>query len=281
MRWLSHRRRHGPDTRVTEQPPGNSGQRRWPLLEALSKHPLVTAAVVVATFLAAVAGFISDSGLGSLISRGFDTGRVSDAAPTTSSSPLPPPLSATPASIAVGSCLDDGGVPTACDTAHAAEVFDLSGNCSHSSLLDYLGGSPGQDVLRADVSIRSWQTDDLLACIVDEPVDARASSSQDSLLGRSGDVWRRCRDQLSREVTCADPHKAEVIYEQQAAGQSLDCKARADTYLQTPFDGHSEDLQLLQDGAYCYVEARGDSVLTHSLRRLGSSALPLGIVTQD
>ena len=272
---------------MTEQPPDNSGQRRWRLLEALTKHPLVTTAVLVVTFLAAVAGFLSDSGLASLIGRGFDPGDVSDTAPTTSSSPLstpsslPTPSSAASASITVGSCLNDEGAPTACDTVHAAEVFDLSGDCSHSSLLGYLGGSPGQDVLRADVSIRSSQTGDSSACIVDEPSQTRTSHSQDSLLSRSGDVWRRCHDDLSREVSCTDPHKAEVIHEQQGSDQSLDCKARADRYLEAPFNRHAEDLELLQDSTHCYIGVRGNGVLTHSLRRLRSSALPLEMVTRD
>jgi len=254
------------------------------LLEAFNEHPLVTTLVLIATFFAAVAGFLSDSGLSGSSGGGSDDRAIPGSTPIDPAPSAPSSSGSGPAARAsdvVGSCLDHGGAPTACDGPHVAEVFDLSGDCSHDSLLDYLGGSPGRDVLRTDLAVQSRLAEGLSTCVVIDPSGTRTSTSQDSLLGRSGDVWRRCRDELSRERSCADEHESEVIYEQRVTGEALDCEARADEYLEFPFDAHAEDLELLQDGRRCYIAARGDGVLTHSLRRLGSNALPLTAPSQD
>jgi hypothetical protein len=67
-----------------------------------------------------------------------------------------------------------------------------------------------------------------------------------------------------------------VIFEQSRPTDPLDCRARADAYLGRPFAQHEDDLKLVASGTACVVEVRGSNELTASLRRLGSSALPLG-----
>jgi serine/threonine-protein kinase len=185
---------------------------------------------------------------------------------------------ATDAPLAVGSCLDAGGVAVSCDSGHAAEVFSASGDCPAADLLAYLGGRPGEDVLRTDLVLTALPGG---GCAVRAPADLLTAPSRDVLLGSDGDAWRRCSDALSREVSCAQPHVAEVVFEQSAATEPLACADRADAYLGAPFDRVSQDLRLVEDGPRCVLEVRGDNVLTASLRRLGTSALPLEAAGAD
>ncbi|MBM7806401.1 serine/threonine-protein kinase [Geodermatophilus bullaregiensis] len=174
---------------------------------------------------------------------------------------------------AVGACLDDGGAVTSCAVAHAAEVVATGGDCDEAALLAYLGGVPGQDVLR-EVDLGARVVGDTPVCVVGVPAGSPAGSAQDALLDRAGDVWRLCYDQVGREVSCAEPHEQEVVAEG-AAGETLDCRARASAYLDRPFDQFATQLRLPEDATRCVVEVRGDNVLTASLRRLGSTALPV------
>jgi hypothetical protein len=77
------------------------------------------------------------------------------------------------------------------------------------------------------------------------------------------------------EISCSEPHSAEVIFEQSDPSEALDCESRANGYLDRPFSQYAADLRLLESGSTCVIEARGDNVLTASLRRLGANALPL------
>jgi hypothetical protein len=159
----------------------------------------------------------------------------------------------------------------ACDVPHAAEVFSTS-DCSVGALLGYLGGAAGEDVLRSDVAVQPRGS----ACTVAAPGLTPSASVKDVLLDPAGDVWRRCLDEVDREVPCSTPHTAEVIFVQSDATEPLDCRARADAYFGRPFAQHEDDLKLLESDSTCVVEVRGSNVLTASLRRLGSGALPLG-----
>ncbi|TYP87224.1 hypothetical protein BD833_107164 [Blastococcus xanthinilyticus] len=175
---------------------------------------------------------------------------------------------------AVGSCLDSGDAPAPCDGPHAAEVF-ATGDCSETALLTYLGGQSGQDVLR-ELSTASLPTGDTVVCTVTAPEGALAGGShRDVLLSDAGDAWRRCVDHVEREVGCAQPHVAEVVFDRRDTADPLDCARRADDYLGTPFATKSADLRVLQDEQRCLLAVRGDNILTGSLRRLGSQSLPL------
>jgi serine/threonine protein kinase len=178
----------------------------------------------------------------------------------------------------VGSCLDHSGAETSCDTGHVAEVFSESADCPAADLLSYLGGRPGEDVLRSELLLTSLPGG---GCAVRVPAGPVTGPSRDALLTRAGDVWRRCSDELSREVSCAEPHVAEVIFEQSAATEPLACADRADAYLAIPFDRVSEELRIVEEGPRCVLEVRGANVLTASLRRLATSALPLEAADSD
>ncbi len=177
----------------------------------------------------------------------------------------------------VGACLDASSAIVACDGEHAAEAFSQSSECTHDALLEYLGGTPGLDVLRSNLEHESLVLNGEPLCIVRVPPDS-LHSNRDVLLSRAGDVWRRCHDQLSREVACSEPHVSETIFEQRTSREVLACADRANAYLGTTFDRHADDLELLRDGKRCYLKARGENLLLESLRRLGSGALPVEAV---
>ncbi|WP_409331751.1 serine/threonine-protein kinase [Trujillonella humicola] len=179
------------------------------------------------------------------------------------------PGSGAGAALAVGDCLDASSAPTACDGAHATEVY-ATGECPPAALLDYLGGRPGTDVLRQDLVLGTAGA----ACTVGLP-DADLDGSSAGVLDGPADEWRRCLDDDGAELPCSQPHAAEVVFEQQAPTDALNCTARAGEYLGAPFSRHVADLVVREAGTTCVVEARGSNVLTASLRDLGSRALPL------
>ncbi len=260
---------------MTGEPPAANGPQRWRWLETVIEHPVLLAVALLITILAGVAGFVNDSGLRDLFER-ESTGTDRTAVDSTHSTPSgTDPSASASESIAIGSCLDGHDAATACDAPHVSEVFNASGDCSDDALLQYLGGLPGQDILRVDLRLRPISTTGSLLCVVDKPSQALVSNSRDALLNRSGDPWRRCHDAIAREVSCAQPHTTEVVYEEQSAGEDLDCRTRADAYLEIPFARHAAELELLQDAKHCYVGVRGDDLLNGSLRRLGTKALPL------
>ncbi|SFP96685.1 Protein kinase domain-containing protein [Geodermatophilus dictyosporus] len=204
------------------------------------------------------------------------------AAPTSTDVPGPTedagggdvPGTGTQAPVAPGTCLDAAGTPSSCAIPHAAEVVATDGPCDVATLLGHLGGVAGEDVLRASVVPASRTVDGATVCVVDVPADAPPGPARDVLLGADDDAWRRCADEVGREVSCERPHRTEVVAEA-VGGTPLDCRQRADSYLGRPFDQVDAELRLLPEAAACVVEVRGDNVLVASLRRLGTGALPV------
>ena len=176
--------------------------------------------------------------------------------------------------LAVGDCLAADLTPTACDGEHASEVYSTSG-CTSDELVAYLGGRSGSDVLRSDLAIAEIPAEGGTACTVGLPGESLDGSSDGVLGSDAGDVWRRCTDANSAEVPCSVEHTAEVIFVQAASTEPLNCTARASDYLGTPFDRHSDDLEVVESGSTCLIQVRGDNVLTASVRDLRSTALPL------
>jgi serine/threonine-protein kinase len=245
-----------PPGRPAPAPGPGGSSRRW--------VPVVLALAVLAGLVAAVAvllGTRDDGGGGTATDGGTP---VSSTTRSTSAGEEP-----APAALAVGDCLDAASAPTACDGAHAAEVYSTSG-CTPQALLQYLGGRPGIDVLRQDLVLEPVGT----ACTVGLP-DADLDGPSGGVLDGRADEWRRCLDDDGAALPCSGPHAAEVVFEQQAATDALNCTARAGDYLGVPFSRHVADLAAREAGTTCVVEVRGSNVLTASLRDLDQSALPL------
>ncbi|MGY1771887.1 protein kinase domain-containing protein [Blastococcus sp. SYSU D00813] len=238
------------------------GSRRWILVvPALAVLAGLVAAVVV------LLGGRDDGAGGGTATDGGSPG--SSAVPSAPAGEEPAPATATAAALAVGDCLDAASAPTACDGAHAVEVYSAS-DCSPQALLQYLGGQPGTDVLRQDLVLGTVGT----ACTVGLP-DADLDGSAGGVLDGRADQWRRCLADDGAALPCSEPHAAEVVFEQQAATDPLNCSGRAGAYMGVPFSRHDADLVAREAGTTCVVEVRGSNVLTASLRDLDQGALPL------
>lgn len=240
--------------------PGRSS-RRW--------VPVVLALAVLAGLVATVAvllGNRDDDGGGGTATDGGSP--VASTTPSTPAGEEGAPATAASA-LAVGDCLDAASAPTACDGAHAAEVYSTA-DCSTQALLQYLGGQPGTDVLRQDLDTAQVGA----ACTVGLP-DADLDGSAQGVLDERADQWRRCLDGDGAALPCSEPHAAEVVFEQQVATDPLDCDSRAGDYMGVPFSRHDADLLVRPEGTTCVVEVRGSNVLTASLRDLDQGALPL------
>lgn len=240
-------------------------RRRWPVAVGLVLALVVVAAVVVAVVL--TSGGDHPGGVQASGTTGATSGSTEETEPTTNGPPVAAPLG-------VGDCLTADGTATACDGEHASEVYSTSG-CTADALVAYLGGRSGSDVLRSDLALAEVPTGGGTACTVGLP-GARLDRPSDGVLGsEADDVWRRCRADYDAEVPCSEEHTAEVIFVQEQSTDPLSCTGRASDYLETPFDRHSDVLEVEEDGDTCLIAVRGDNVLTASLRGLASTALPL------
>jgi hypothetical protein len=250
--------------------------QRWTRLHSISQHPIIVLCGLILAALAAVAGIWSDSGLRDLVTESPQSG------PTTQYSiPPTPPVPEGSARPTVGTCLDVGGSRTPCDTEHAAEVFNASGDCSSDALLGYLGGAAGEDVLRDNLPINTVILDAATVCSIGSPDGMLEGPNKDALLGSNGDRWRRCGDELGRDTSCAGPHKSEVVFDRGASAEPLDCPTRAEAFLGRPYGQVSDDLALRQNGRLCVIEVRGDNMLTRSLRRLGVGSEPFPVTARS
>ena len=257
--------------RPVEQPPSD----RWQWARKVNAHP-------VAYLLGFIAIPIIALGIDSVdLLHGWNDPPASTSPSSASSNSESSPPTAGASAIATqgaapeGSCLDADNEATPCDAPHVSEVFDATGDCSVTSLLRYLGGKPDGDVLLSSLEIASTDDHGASLCTVSSPIGSLVGNNEDVLLSTAGDAWRRCLDELMREIPCANEHKSEVIYDGISGGEAVDCARRADEYLDTPFAHRARDLELLQNDRTCVISARGDNILTGSLRRLGTSALPL------
>jgi hypothetical protein len=238
-------------------------RRRRSLVVALALGLMAAVAAVVIGVVLSSGG--NEPGTGE--ATGTSPAATSDAATTTAGA-------AAGRTLAVGVCLGAGLATTACDGPHASEVYSTTA-CDDEQLLGYLGGRVGTDVLRSDLALGETPIDGGTACTVGRPDEELDAPNEGVLDGDEGDVWRRCLDADSREVPCSDEHTAEVIFVQADSAEPLNCTGRASDYLGTPFDRHSDDLEVVESGAACLVAVRGNNVLTASVRDLRSTALPL------
>jgi hypothetical protein len=272
---LRERRGDRPGFEVTPSPHA-SPRRPWRRIRWINDHPVVFFLMFVVIPVLALTVSVLD-----LMSNS------SPQKPDESSAPaMTPPASSTGASpdaaqskdmaeMQIGICLNKSYEATPCDAPHAFEVVSRGESCPEDEVLAYLGGSPGQDVLRPDLTFQPGAPGTEAACILQLPAGAEGMTAKDVLLGDQDDLWRRCLDELARDVPCAESHRAEWVSDGVEPGEAVDCTGRADVYLKTPFAQLSDDLELLQQGDGCLLSVRGDNLLTASLRRLGSAALPM------
>lgn len=214
-------------------------------------------------------------------STGPGGGTAPDAAPSyadSSGSSGAPEMSA-------GCYRDD--VAVACSVKHTAEVYSpATGNsCDSDSLVTYLGGVPGMDVLNADLTVGSLNGGVSL-CVV------KAASGSDLPSVSLKELWttdadrngyndggqfRRCLSYQGRAVSCDAEHSAEIFYTGTA---DVNCDERYSSFTRRDEGTDARDIKVSQlasgDSVICQVEvkAREDSLFA-SVRDLGSTTLPI------
>jgi hypothetical protein len=208
-----------------------------------------------------------------------------------SSAPSSPTDSAPPATATAGSFSDvEAGtcltasldLVTRCDVEHGYEIFSLS-DCSEDSLIEYLGGNPAVDIIRAGPQRVEMAGTGTSACVVSPPEGAAGDSPAAGVLqGDLDDAWRTCIDDRTGEqdVSCADPHTAEWVSLTPPSDEAVDCEEMAARYMNAPPSRFAGELQVRSSlgpaGPQCLVASLGSDVLHGSLRNIGVSSLPLG-----
>ena len=246
--------------------------------EHFTKHPvanLVTWIVGVAAGVATVAGlFVALQGQPAEGRGPTPSVTPSEGARQGYDSPGPASVPAK-----VGTCLDEKAQAVACDTTHRYEVFGTalaSGTCARRDMMAYLGGSSRIDVLLAAVKPTRVTAGGSDACAVDIGSTLQAPVAG-VLASRRGDALRRCWDsRVDEEVPCSSAHSAEVISSPDSGTQT--CAQLAEQYLEAPLEEVRFDLRAVVVAAHpdeCRIVVLGRSVLTASVRGLGTRAVPL------
>jgi hypothetical protein len=247
------------------------------LLQRALEHPVWILAVGLATIVSAVFTILTFYAPGSVNSGS------SRAVPQPSASvhqdAKAGPSAADPV-VAVGTCLKRPELTsiTACTTAHTYEVFSTQ-DCGDGTLVRYLGGRPGGEVIRARTrKIPSAGRSPV--CVVDDPThEPSLTSARDALKGPGHSGWRLCVDsRVDAEVPCSADHTGEVI-PAFVRGGSVDCVSAADTYLGRPAADFGTQLRVetlrRDQGPQCVISALGSDLLNASLRQIGVRSLPL------
>ena len=214
-------------------------------------------------------------------STGPGGGTAPDAAPSSadsSGSSGAPEMSA-------GCYRDD--VAVACSVKHTAEVYSpTTGNsCDSDSLVTYLGGVPGIDVLNADLTVGSLNSGASL-CVV------KAASGSDLPSATLKELWttdadrngyndggqfRRCLSYQGQAASCDAEHSAEIFYE---GATDVNCDEKYSAFARRDARTDARDIKVSRltsgDSVLCQVEvkAREDSLFA-SVRDLGSTTLPV------
>lgn len=192
--------------------------------------------------------------------------------------------SPTPSFLGTGCYRGDDQVD--CVLSHDLEVFAPAegGSCDQDSLVLFLGGQPGVDVLNGQLAIAEAGPDTSLCAVM------RADGEQ--LEGALEDVWaadldgdgyqdggqfRPCLNSQGLASSCSEPHQTEIFYTGESA---VDCRVRYEEFSGRGFASDSGSIRVVSgkrdDAPACWLEVLAHSdQLTASVRRLGDTALPI------
>lgn len=254
-----------------------SHRNRWLVVSGA-----LVAAIAVAGNLSGIGSFVID--LGNALNPSTPTSSATSTAdvqpgPGDAGSIMENPVQGESSGTSANYCVNASGERSACDLPHHAEVFAPAGaECTQKSLVEYAGGTFMHDVLRPDLVIS--QAGPLQGCTVLVPLTL-TQSIKDGLVAPNHGILRHCHNRLNdRDVSCNQPHTAEVVYSNaDTGGKPVVCSTEADEYFGGTFSRHSQKLEVLsetlQNSVVCSVQAKGANVLMDSLRRIGTTALPL------
>ncbi|WPR65145.1 hypothetical protein SLW73_02060 [Glutamicibacter protophormiae] len=262
----------------------NKPKKKWPKWTIAGAIP-VTALLV---------GILADSStlwtniFGSSDSQSAVTqGQASQSSPATQASATTPSeadntlSSLSSGDFGEGCFLDEQGnlKRIACDSPHNAEIFESAQSCNQQTLVKYLGGVPGVDVLRQGLEITEVSGK---GCMLTLPPEIQLTTTSAMFLAsKNSEFMRLCYDaKTNSDVGCDEIHTAEVVktYAPEST-EMANCLEAAERYLgisRTYFTAQlTVEPQDSNDSRRCMVAAKGDNILTATLRDISNSSLPI------
>ncbi|MGP7812319.1 hypothetical protein [Glutamicibacter soli] len=167
----------------------------------------------------------------------------------------------------------------ACDSPHNAEIFASAQSCNQQTLVKYLGGVPGVDVLRQGLDITEVSGK---GCVLTLPPEIQLNTTAAMFLAsKNSEFMRLCSDaKTNSDVGCNEIHTAEVVKTfAPESTETANCVEAAERYLGISSANFTTQLTVEQqesnDSRRCVVAAKGDNILTATLRDISNSSLPL------
>jgi len=258
--------------------PGNRLGRVFGHLHRLNEHPVLQTLVMIGELAGLIALIVG-------VVRWMvpnDPAKAELPAVTISTSSTPP---ASPKTGAPKTAAAEPGCWTAARTAidcrepHRYEEIPQAASCDQAAVIGFLGGQPG-----LDVTVAKPANSPTGRCAVDA-VREVSGSARDALQGSASASWRRCVDRrVTKNVPCSALHSGEYV----ATGSTrratdAECQQAAARYLDQVPGALVEDLEIrvfavpsgTKDPARCIIDARGNHLLTTSVRNLGTRPVPI------
>ncbi|GAA1696799.1 hypothetical protein GCM10009745_48620 [Kribbella yunnanensis] len=267
-----------PDSPEVQPPPGNRSATLFRHLHRFNDHPVITTLVVIgeiAGLVALVVGLIKW-----VLPNDPATAEVPIVTVSTSSTP-PPASSSTPVSspAAEPGCWTSRRTAIDCREPHQYEEIPQAATCDYAAVIDFLGGQVGLDITVAKVAQLSAGR-----CSVDAGREV-SGSARDALQGPTSAGWRRCVDRrVTKNVPCSALHSGEYVGTGSLRrATDPECQLAAAKYLDQVPGALVEDLEVrvfavasgTKDPARCIIDARGNHLLTTSVRNLGTRPVPI------
>jgi hypothetical protein len=238
--------------------------------------------------VAEIAGLVAlvITGIGALVRGVTPDGDSSTGEPPVASTTVltSPPIASgppSPSSTAPSGplCWDARRAGVDCREDHRLEEIPASAVCNQARVITFLGG-----LSSLDVTIARAATAPTGACAVDATRDVRGSA-RDVLRGEAAAGWRRCVDRRVRKnVPCSELHSGEYLSTgRPGRATEVECRVAAAQYLDQRPEYVAGDLQIrpldvrsgTADSARCVIDARGNHLLTGSVRNLGQRPVPI------
>lgn len=209
-------------------------------------------------------------------SNGGDAGDATEA-------PAPEPSGAAEPT---AGCYRDGA-EVACTLRHTREVYPPAegASCDTDSLVAYLGGVPGVDLLNADLAVEPLNGSASLCAITSATGSDLPTVSLKGLWTtdadrngyRDGGQLRRCLSRQGQAVSCDANHSAEIFY---AGTVDVSCDEMYRSFARRDAGTDARDIKVTHrasgDSVICQVEVKaGEDSLFASVRDLGRTALPI------
>lgn len=160
-----------------------------------------------------------------------------------------------------------------CRGTHRYEVLPAGGDCTLRVAVTYLGGRWLVDVPMG-VRVVDWAGG---RCALDAGRNVHGSARD--VLHEPGADWRRCADGRRKIVVrCSIPHTGEYVGTGSTGpATQKQCADAVRKYINKAPAGYLDKLEIKPLDVLCLVSARGDHLLTTTVRNLGVWPVPVTV----